>query len=102
MPFAILGLSLIPQRWTNAITKKEIPFFIEQVLRLLVSAAILFFVIDIMLLDLTPAAFFSSFAIILGLILIIDSRIYVYSASDSSSTRRNRRGNETAKQSKTP
>ncbi|MGG4197809.1 hypothetical protein [Peribacillus frigoritolerans] len=66
IPFAILGLSLIPQRWMNAITKKDIPFFIEQVLRLLVSAAILFFVIDIMLLDLTAAAFFSCFAIILG------------------------------------
>lgn len=98
IPFAILGLSLIPQRWTNAITKKDIPFFIEQVLRLLVSAAVLFFVIDIMLLDLTAAAFFSSFAIILGLILIIDSRMYMYRASESSSTRRNRRGNEEAKQ----
>ncbi|MDF9759655.1 uncharacterized protein (DUF58 family) [Peribacillus simplex] len=94
IPFAILGLSLIPQRWTNAITKKDISFFIEQVLRLLVSAAILFFVIDIMLLDLTATAFFSSFAIILGLILIIDSRMYVYSARESSITRRNRRGNE--------
>ncbi|MDQ7862559.1 hypothetical protein RCO48_20680 [Peribacillus frigoritolerans] len=45
-----------------------------------------------MLLDLTAAAFFSSFAIILGLILIIDSRMYMYSASESSSTRRNRKG----------
>lgn len=102
IPFAILGLSLIPQRWTNAITKKDISFFIEQVLRLLVSAAILFFVIDIMLLDLTATAFFSSFAIILGLILIIDSRMYVYSARESSINRRNRRGNEAEKQPKTP
>ncbi|GAI91492.1 unnamed protein product, partial [marine sediment metagenome] len=47
IPFAILGLSFIPQRWTNAITKKDIPFFIEQGLRLLVSASVLFFVIDI-------------------------------------------------------
>lgn len=102
IPFAILGLSLIPQRWTNAITKKDIPFFIEQVLRLLVSAAVLFFVIDIMLLDLTAAAFFSCFAIILGLFLIIDSTMYMYRATESSSTRRNRRGNEAAKQPKTP
>ncbi|MFB7642063.1 hypothetical protein, partial [Peribacillus butanolivorans] len=80
IPFAVLGLSLIPQRWTNAIKEKDILFSIEQVLRLLLSAIVLFFVIDIMLLDLTATAFFSNFAVIFGLILIFDSRMYMYSA----------------------
>ncbi|WP_230162770.1 hypothetical protein [Peribacillus sp. Bi96] len=102
LPFAILGLSFIPQRWTNAITKKDRPFFIEQVLRLLLSAIVLFLVIDIMLVDFTVPAFFSSFAFILGLILIIDSRMYVYSIRESSTSRRNRKKNEGTNQLNTP
>ncbi|MFC9598887.1 hypothetical protein ACFY5J_18295 [Peribacillus butanolivorans] len=98
IPFAVLGLSLIPQRWTNAIKEKDILFFIEQVLRLLLSATVLFFVIDIMLQDLTATAFFSNFAIIFGLILIFDSRMYMYSAKESSIPRRNR-NNEGGKHS---
>ncbi|MGE7758381.1 hypothetical protein [Peribacillus sp. NPDC097895] len=102
IPFAILGLSFIPQRWTNAITKKDRSFFIEQVLRLLLSAIVLFFVIDIKLVDFTVPAFFSSFAFILGLILIIDSRMYVYSVRESSTSRRNRKKNEGTNQLNTP
>lgn len=102
IPFAVLGLSLIPQRWTNAIKEKDILFFIEQVLRLLLSAIVLFFVIDIMLLDLTATAFFSNFAVIFGLILIFDSRMYMYSAKESSIPRRNRKNEGSKHSTRTP
>ncbi|MFJ7755820.1 hypothetical protein ACQKGI_21515 [Peribacillus muralis] len=102
LPFAILGLSFIPQRWIQAIAKKDKGFFIEQAMRWLLSAILLFFMFDIILLDHTAAAIFSSFALIFGLMLIIDSSIYIYTVREVMTTRSNRRKNEGNKLPKTP
>ena len=76
LPFAILGLSLIPQRWMRAIRSQNILFFIGQFVRLLLSAIILFFIMDIILIDRTGSALFYMFATIWGIILVADYIFY--------------------------
>ncbi|MGE7118948.1 hypothetical protein ACQKIC_01865 [Peribacillus sp. NPDC046944] len=90
LPFALLGLSLIPQRWSIAVRKKDWLFFTEQVLRLLLAAVILFFIIDINLLDQTVEAFFSNLAVVFGLFLIVDASLYLSRDKEPSLKRRDR------------
>lgn len=91
IPFALLGLSLIPQRWSIAVKKQEISFFMEQILRLFLAAIIIFFIIDIKLLDLTATAIFSNFFVLFGLILIVDAFLYISGDKEPSVKRRDRK-----------